>query len=44
MLKKVAEKVSKNKKSKWYGLNPKIIQDIWACEGSRALQTRNLLS
>jgi hypothetical protein len=34
--KKVAEKVSKNKKSKWYGLNPLDIQNIWACESLRA--------
>ena len=27
--KAVAQKVSKNKKSKWAGIDPQIIQDIW---------------
>ena len=34
--KKVAEKVSKNKKSKWFGINPLEIQNIWNCESARA--------
>jgi ATP-dependent exoDNAse (exonuclease V) beta subunit len=33
---KVAQKVSKNKKSKWYGLDPKEIQEIWTNEAKRA--------
>src|SRR6056297_1545081 len=36
--KAVAEKVSKNKKSKWYGLKPKEIQDIWKAEALRATE------
>ena len=35
--KKVAEKVSKSKKSKWAGVDPKIIQDIWNNESTRSL-------
>jgi thiol-disulfide isomerase/thioredoxin len=34
--KKVAEKVSKNKKSKWYGISPDEIQNIWNAESTRA--------
>jgi ATP-dependent exoDNAse (exonuclease V) beta subunit len=34
--KKVAERVSKNKKSKWYGIDPKIIVQIWDNEANRA--------
>ena len=34
--KKVAEKVSKNKKSKWYGIDPKTIVQIWDNEANRA--------
>jgi thiol-disulfide isomerase/thioredoxin len=34
--KKVAEKVSKNKKSKWYGISPEDIQNIWNAESTRA--------
>jgi ATP-dependent exoDNAse (exonuclease V) beta subunit len=34
--KKVAERVSKNKKSKWYGIEPKIIVQIWDNEANRA--------
>jgi ATP-dependent exoDNAse (exonuclease V) beta subunit len=34
--KKVAEKVSKNKKSKWYGIDPVTIQEIWTNEAKRA--------
>jgi hypothetical protein len=29
-------KSSKNKKSKWYGIDPEIIQEIWSGEGTRA--------
>jgi len=35
--KKVAEKVSKNKKSKWYGIDPIIIQQIWTNEADRSI-------
>jgi ATP-dependent exoDNAse (exonuclease V) beta subunit len=35
--KKVAERVSKNKRSKWYGLEPKEIQKIWDSESLRAV-------
>jgi hypothetical protein len=34
--KKVAEKVSKSKKSKWSGIDPKIIQEIWNNESTRS--------
>jgi hypothetical protein len=34
--KTTAVKVSKNPKSKWYGIEPKIIQEIWANEAKRA--------
>jgi hypothetical protein len=34
---KVATKASKNKKSKWYGIEPKKILDIWSNETDRAL-------
>ena len=34
--KKVAERVSKNKKSKWYGVDPKTIVQIWDNEANRA--------
>lgn len=34
--KKIAEKVSKTKKSKWFGINPLEIQNIWNCESARA--------
>jgi len=34
--KKVAEKVSKSKRSKWYGIDPKIIVQIWDNEANRA--------
>lgn len=33
----VAEKCSKNKKSKWYGLTPKKIKEIWNKENKRAV-------
>lgn len=32
----VSQKVSKNKKSKWYGIDPVQIQEIWKNEGLRA--------
>lgn len=35
--KKIAEKVSKNKRSKWYGIEPKKIQEIWEAEADRAV-------
>ena len=35
--KAVAEKVSKSKRSKWAGVDPKIIQEIWNNESSRSL-------
>jgi hypothetical protein len=34
--KKIAEKVSKNKKSKWHGIEPAIIQQIWTNESDRS--------
>jgi ATP-dependent exoDNAse (exonuclease V) beta subunit len=34
--KKIAAKVSKNKKSKWYGIDPITIQEIWTNEAKRA--------
>jgi hypothetical protein len=34
--KKIAEKVSKNKNSKWYGIDPVLIQEIWTNEGDRS--------
>ena len=33
----VAQKVSKRKKSKWFGMTPKQIQDIWKKESERAM-------
>jgi ATP-dependent exoDNAse (exonuclease V) beta subunit len=36
--KAISEKVSKNKKSKWYGMKPKEIQDAWNAESERALE------
>lgn len=35
--KSVAKKVSKNKKSKWYGIPPKEIEAIWKGESERAM-------
>jgi hypothetical protein len=35
--KKVSEKVTKNKRSKWFGLDPKVIQEIWDNESNRAV-------
>jgi len=32
----ISEKCSKNKRSKWYGLTPKAIRDIWQKENNRA--------
>jgi hypothetical protein len=34
--KKIAEKSSKNKRSKWYGIPPEEIQEIWNAEAKRA--------
>jgi hypothetical protein len=34
--KKIAEKVSKKKNSKWYGIEPKLIQQIWNSESERS--------
>jgi hypothetical protein len=34
--KKTAEKVTKNKNSKWFGIDPVIIQQIWTNEGDRS--------
>jgi len=34
--KKIAEKVSKKKNSKWYGIEPKLIQQIWNGESERS--------
>ena len=36
--KSIAEKVSKNKKSKWYGMKPQEIEDAWKTESERALE------
>lgn len=33
---KIAEKSSKNKKSKWYGMTPEAIKDAWKAEANRA--------
>ena len=33
----VAARVSKNKRSKWYGIEPKIIEQIWQNESDRAI-------
>ncbi len=35
---KISEKSSKNKKSKWYGVSPQMIQNIWKMESERADQ------
>ena len=35
--KKIAQKVSKRKNSKWYGMKPKEIQDVWKKESERAM-------
>jgi len=34
--KKTAEKVTKNKNSKWFGIDPVLIQQIWTNEGDRS--------
>jgi ATP-dependent exoDNAse (exonuclease V) beta subunit len=36
--KKVAKKVSKRKNSKWYGMKPKDIENIWKKESERAMK------
>jgi len=33
----IATKSSKNKKSKWYGIDPELIQEIWKQESERAM-------
>lgn len=35
--KAVAAKVTKNKRSKWYGIEPKVIEQIWKNEADRAV-------
>lgn len=35
--KAIAEKSSKNKKSKWYGIEPAKIQELWKAESERAM-------
>ena len=35
--KKIAQKVSKRKNSKWYGMTPKKIQQVWKKESERAM-------
>jgi hypothetical protein len=35
--KSIAAKVSKNKRSKWFGIDPKKIQEIWETESERAV-------
>jgi hypothetical protein len=35
--KKIAQKVSKRKNSKWYGMTPKKIQEVWKKESERAM-------
>ena len=39
--KKIAEKCSKSKRSKWYGLDPQVIMNIWEGESQRALDLGN---
>jgi hypothetical protein len=36
--KAISEKVSKNKRSKWYGIPPETIREIWKAESDRALE------
>ena len=36
-------KSSKNKRSKWYGMSPELIQEIWSRKTERAVQFRNNL-
>lgn len=36
-----AEKSSKNKKSKWFGMNPETIKEIWKAEGDRSIELGN---
>ena len=33
---KIAEKTSKSKKSKWYGMSPSEIKEAWKAEANRA--------
>jgi len=33
--KKISEKAVKNKESKWFGMDPKVVRDIWTKEGDR---------
>lgn len=37
----VSQKVSKNKKSKWFGLTPEKIQELWESEANRATSLGN---
>tara|TARA_Y100000361_G_scaffold36886_1_gene31497 strand:+ start:2498 stop:3328 length:831 start_codon:yes stop_codon:yes gene_type:complete len=37
----ISKKSSKNKRSKWYGLKPKEIQEIWKKESERAIELGN---
>lgn len=39
--KSVSQKVSKNKKSKWFGLTPERIQELWESEANRATSLGN---
>tara|TARA_Y100000592_G_scaffold73042_1_gene113668 strand:- start:611 stop:1420 length:810 start_codon:yes stop_codon:yes gene_type:complete len=39
--KKISEKSAKNKRSKWYGLTPKRIREIWENETKRAVDLGN---
>jgi len=39
--KSVSEKVSLNKKSKWYGMDPLVIQKIWSAESDRSMELGN---
>lgn len=32
----ISERVSKNRKSKWYGIKPQVIRDAWTAEATRA--------
>ena len=37
----IAKKSCKNKRSKWYGLTPKEVRNIWKKEGERAIGLGN---
>jgi len=39
--KAISEKSCKNKRSKWYGLKPKEVRDIWKKESERAIELGN---